>query len=50
LEEAKPWYGKKLDFRAVHEWRIGDLQLAYMAAQNDDTFFLELSGDEQLRP
>ena len=44
LEEAKVWYSEKLDFRMVHEWTFGELQLAYMAAPTDDTFFLELIG------
>ena len=44
LEEAKTWYREKLDFRVVHEWTFGELQLAYMAAPTDDTFFLELIG------
>src|SRR6185295_6150867 len=44
LYEAKTWYSEKLDFRVVHEWTFGELQLAYMAAPTDDTFFLELIG------
>ena len=44
LEAAKAWYSEKLDFRVVHEWIFGDLQLAYMSAATDDTFFLELIG------
>ena len=44
LEEAKRWYVEKLDFRVVHEWTFGDLQLAYVAAPTDDAFFLELIG------
>jgi len=44
LDAAKTWYHDKLDFRLVHEWSFGDLQLAYMAASTDDTFFIELIG------
>jgi glyoxylase I family protein len=44
LEAAKRWYSDKLDFRVVHEWTFGDLQLAYVASPTDDTFFLELIG------
>jgi len=44
LEEAKRWYSDKLDFRLVHEWTFGDLQLAYLASATDDSFFLELIG------
>jgi glyoxylase I family protein len=44
LNEAKTWYSDTLGFRLVHEWTFGDLQLAYMAAPTDDTFFLELIG------
>lgn len=44
LDAAKSWYRDKLDFRLVHEWSFGELQLAYMAAPTDDTFFLELIG------
>jgi catechol 2,3-dioxygenase-like lactoylglutathione lyase family enzyme len=41
-EETKKWYREKLDFRVVHEWPFGDLQLAYLAPANDDNFWIEL--------
>jgi lactoylglutathione lyase/glyoxylase I family protein len=44
LDEAKAWYSENLDFRVVHEWTFGELELAYMAASTDDSFFLELIG------
>lgn len=36
------WYQEKLDFRLLHEWPFGDLQLAYMAPANDDNFWVEI--------
>jgi glyoxylase I family protein len=44
LEAGKRWFVEKLDFRIVHEWPSGDLQLAYLASATDDGFFLELMG------
>lgn len=41
-EASKNWYIEKLDFRVVHEWPFGDLQLAYLAPPNDDNFWIEL--------
>jgi catechol 2,3-dioxygenase-like lactoylglutathione lyase family enzyme len=41
-ETGKKWYMEKLDFRLVHEWPFGDLQLAYLAPANDDNFWVEL--------
>ena len=42
FEASKKWYMEKLDFRVVHEWPFGDLQLAYLAPPNDDNFWIEL--------
>jgi len=42
FEASKSWYVEKLDFRVVHEWPFGDLQLAYLAPPNDDNFWIEL--------
>lgn len=42
FEASKKWYVEKLDFRIVHEWPFGDLQLAYLAPANDDNFWIEL--------
>ena len=42
FEASKKWYVEKLDFRVVHEWPFGDLQLAYLAPANDDNFWIEL--------
>lgn len=42
FEASKKWYMEKLDFRVVHEWPFGDLQLAYLAPPNDDNFWVEL--------
>jgi lactoylglutathione lyase/glyoxylase I family protein len=44
FEAAKRWYVEKLDFRVVHEWPFGDLQLAYLAPAADDRFFIEILG------
>ena len=41
-EASKKWYMEKLDFRLIHEWPFGDLQLAYLAPPNDDNFWIEL--------
>lgn len=41
-EASKKWYIEKLDFRLLHEWPFGDLQLAYLAPANDDNFWVEL--------
>lgn len=42
FEASKKWYVEKLDFRVIHEWPFGDLQLAYLAPPNDDNFWIEL--------
>jgi catechol 2,3-dioxygenase-like lactoylglutathione lyase family enzyme len=42
FEASKAWYTEKLDFRLIHEWPFGDLQLAYLAPANDDNFWVEL--------
>lgn len=42
FEASKKWYVEKLDFRVVHEWPFGDMQLAYLAPANDDNFWIEL--------
>lgn len=41
-ETSKRWYMEMLDFRLIHEWPFGDLQLAYLAPANDDNFWIEL--------
>ncbi len=33
---------KSVDFRLIHEWPFGDLQLAYLAPPNDNGFWIEL--------
>lgn len=38
------WYQENLDFRLIHEWPFGDLQLAYLAPANDDNFWVEILG------
>jgi lactoylglutathione lyase/glyoxylase I family protein len=42
FEAAKRWYVEKLDFRVLHEWPFGDLQLAYLAPATDDGFSIEI--------
>ncbi|MVM30309.1 VOC family protein [Spirosoma sp. HMF4905] len=44
LEASKRWFVDKLDFRVIHEWPFGDLQLAYVAPATDDNFWVELLG------
>ncbi|WP_269236095.1 VOC family protein [Flavobacterium flavigenum] len=38
------WYKEKLDFRLIKEWTSGEMQLAFMALPNDDSFLLEILG------
>lgn len=45
FEESKKWYVEKLDFRVLHEWPFGDLQLAYLAPANDIISWKNLSDD-----
>jgi lactoylglutathione lyase/glyoxylase I family protein len=41
---SKAWFVEKLDFRVIHEWPFGDLQLAYLAPPNDNAFWIEILG------
>lgn len=50
FEKSKTWYMEKLDFRVVHEWPFGDLQLAYLAPANDDNFWIELLAGGHPKP
>jgi glyoxylase I family protein len=50
FEKSKNWYIEKLDFRVVHEWPFGDLQLAYLAPANDDNFWIELLAGGNPKP
>ena len=43
-DAAKRWYMEKLDFRVLHEWPFGGMQLAYLLPPNDDVFSVELLG------
>lgn len=45
LQASIRWYVDKLDFRVLHEWPFGELNLAYLAPANDDHFWVELLGD-----
>jgi lactoylglutathione lyase len=36
------WYREKLGFRLMKQVTIGDLQLAFLAPANDDTFWVEV--------
>ena len=42
IDTAITWWTERLDFRIVHRWPYGDLQLAYLAPAVDSTFKLEL--------
>ena len=44
------WFQEKLDFRLIHEWPFGDLQLAYLAPANDDNFWIEILGGGESAP
>ncbi|MDF2553995.1 MAG: Glyoxalase/bleomycin resistance protein/dioxygenase [Chryseobacterium sp.] len=50
FEASKKWYVEKLDFRVIHEWPFGDLQLAYLAPPNDDNFWIELLAGANPKP
>ncbi len=50
FEASKRWFVEKLDFRVVHEWLFGDLQLAYVAPPADDNFFIEILGGASPAP
>jgi lactoylglutathione lyase/glyoxylase I family protein len=41
-ETGKMWYTEKLDFRVLHEWPYGGMQLAYLGPPDDDNFHVEL--------
>ena len=41
---SKAWFVDKLDFRVIHEWPFGDLQLAYLAPSNDNALWIEILG------
>lgn len=43
-QRTKDWYTSKLDFRVLHEWPYGDLELAYLAPAADNNFHLEILG------
>lgn len=45
LQASIRWYVEKLDFRVLHQWPFGELNLAYLAPANDDNFWVELLGD-----
>lgn len=38
------WYKEKLDFRLIKEWSSGEMQLAFMALSNDNSFLVEILG------
>ena len=49
-QRTKDWYTSKLDFRVVHEWPYGDLELAYLAPAADNNFHLEILGGADPTP
>jgi lactoylglutathione lyase/glyoxylase I family protein len=49
-QRTKDWYTSKLDFRVVHEWPYGDLELAYLAPAADNKFHLEILGGTDPTP
>lgn len=50
FEASKKWFVEKLDWRVLHEWPYGDLQLAYVGPATDDTFFVEILGGGDPQP
>jgi glyoxylase I family protein len=49
-QRTKHWYTTKLDFRVLHEWPYGDLEVAYLAPPADDNFHLEILGGSDPTP
>ena len=49
-QRTKDWYTSKLDFRVLHEWPYGDLEVAYLAPAADDNFHLEIVGGTDPAP
>ena len=43
-QRTRDWYTSKLDFRVLHEWPYGDLEVAYLSPAADDNFHLEILG------
>ncbi|WP_419905123.1 VOC family protein [Kiloniella sp.] len=41
---SRDWFIEKFDFRVIHQWPFGDLNLAYLAPAADDGFLIELIG------
>jgi lactoylglutathione lyase len=40
------WYKENLDFRVIYEWIVGELQLAFIAPPNDNSFIIEVIGEK----
>ncbi len=41
-EAAIRWYKEKPDFRLIREWTSGEMQLAFLALPDDDSFVIEI--------
>src|SRR5690348_9101345 len=50
FQRTKNWYTSKLDFRVLHEWPYGDLELAYLAPPADNDFHVEILGGTDPTP
>jgi glyoxylase I family protein len=49
-QRTKDWYTSKLDFRVLHEWPYGDLEVAYLVPAVDNNFHLEILGGTDPTP
>ena len=36
------WYEENLDFRIIRKWKVGEIQLAFIAPPNDNDFIVEV--------
>jgi lactoylglutathione lyase len=41
-DEILQWYTENLDFRIIHKWNVGDIQLAFIAPPHDNNFIIEI--------
>ena len=49
-QRTRDWYISKLDFRVLHEWAYGDLEVCYLVPAADNNFHLEILGGTDPTP
>ena len=49
-QRTRDWYTAKLDFRVLHEWAYGDLEVCYLLPAADNNFHLEILGGTDPTP